>query len=555
MGQYAVAGARNVGLKRDNNEDFHAETVIERDGRRFSLWVVADGMGGGARGEVASQLAVETVLEVMGSADLADPRRDLDTAFKTANARVHAEGTGGGVATRSVMGTTLVAALVDEATNSAWIANVGDSRAYLVDGGPIVRITKDHSLVAERVEAGIITEDEARQEENRNVITRAIGVDPVVTVDVFGPSELAPGERLVLCSDGLHGMVDDATIAAIVGQAPFGQAVEQLIQAALAAGGNDNVAVIVGGLDEGDAGITLVGSRPHTWAPAPAAAARKVPPGTVVPLLAIAGVVAVLAMVLAVRLWPGGDEKVQAGADQTVGASATAKTGESPSATGVPTRTPTGWGPQGELWPRSIRVIAGDICGRIAEHVGVANGQDVAFIDELRSRNGIKGAANSDDNCPLSVGDRLCLPVTPRLYELGRPEGVRVEVSPPGTCGVPTVMQPLPTAPPARPTIGIVPTVDPGLNSEESPEPSASAAPSASPKPSASAVPSTSPEPSAEPSATTEPTASPEPSAYPSASVEPNASPGVGFRPAPTTGLEASAPGRWDGMSASVTVE
>jgi protein phosphatase len=143
--------------------------------------------------------------------------------------------------------TTLVVAAVDERAGTATIANVGDSRAYLVTEDGARQITHDHSLVAAKVEAGLITAAEARTAPDRNLLTRAVGSTPNVAVDTFGPIKLRRSDRLVLCTDGVHGLLQDQEIVDAVGGVPIGQSALSLVSAALEAGGTDNATAIVAG--------------------------------------------------------------------------------------------------------------------------------------------------------------------------------------------------------------------------------------------------------------------------------------------------------------------
>jgi protein phosphatase len=285
-----VGSATDVGRVRRLNEDFVATAQVgSADGREWALWLVADGVGGGVAGEIASRTAVETVIAFLHVEAWTDPVTALREAFAAADAVVF-DITGTGEAA-----TTLVAALVADGPGSgaagessaagssaagddggrargsgtapessgagvdadrrmpaagaeAWIANVGDSRAYLISGGEARQITTDHSLVAARVEAGVISAAEARVAPERNVVTRAIGVDADAAADVFGLPPLLPGERLLLCTDGIHGMIEDRVIARLASGADPAGAAARLVEAANAAGGRDNSTALVGGL-------------------------------------------------------------------------------------------------------------------------------------------------------------------------------------------------------------------------------------------------------------------------------------------------------------------
>lgn len=224
------AARSDTGRVRSHNED-----AILTDP---PLFVVADGLGGHEAGEVASQLAVETLR------DHAPRRPDanaLARAVRAANReviRAAREGIG-----RVGMGTTITAALI-EGTHVV-IAQVGDSRAYLMHGGELARVTEDHSMVADLIRLGQITEAQSRVHPNRSVITRALGTDPNMYADTF-QIDAEPGDRLLLCSDGLTSMLLDEAIARIMrANSDPGMAADELVAAANEAGGQDNISVIV----------------------------------------------------------------------------------------------------------------------------------------------------------------------------------------------------------------------------------------------------------------------------------------------------------------------
>ena len=229
--EYISWGARSdVGLVRGHNED----SFLVRD----PLFVVSDGMGGHAAGEVASSIAVETIGErAPGTAD--DVL--LGAAVEAANAsvmRAAEEGVG-----KPGMGCTATAVLIEK--NHMAVAHVGDSRAYVLRHGTLVRVTHDHSYVEELVDSGQITADEARSHPSRSIITRALGSDPDMYADHFS-LEVNDGDRIILCSDGLSGMIDDSEIESLaVSSATPQQAADNLVAAALTAGGSDNVTVVV----------------------------------------------------------------------------------------------------------------------------------------------------------------------------------------------------------------------------------------------------------------------------------------------------------------------
>ncbi len=224
------AGGTDVGHLRADNEDAYLVNP--------PLFAVADGLGGHQAGEVASSIAVERLL---ADAPRAADAKALARAVRSANSAViQAADAGQG---RAGMGTTLTAAMIDG--TRIVLAHVGDSRAYLLNVGTLTQITQDHSMVADMVRNGTLTAEESRVHPNRSVITRALGSDPNLLVDTF-EIEAAPGDRLLLCSDGLTGMIDDREIERILGAAPSAaEAVDRLIEAANDAGGQDNITVVV----------------------------------------------------------------------------------------------------------------------------------------------------------------------------------------------------------------------------------------------------------------------------------------------------------------------
>lgn len=233
----------NAGQVRDHNEDFVAIEIPGDAARRLkgALYLVADGMGGYQAGEVASQQATEVLIaEYYADADNLKIDASLTRAVHKANGVVHEMAQAN--LQLSGMGTTLVAAVVRD--TEVHVANVGDSRAYLLRGGQLVQITTDHSFVQEQIEAGIITAEAARTHPQRNVITRALGHKPQVEVDTF-EGELAPGDALLLCSDGLSGPLRDKELAAILQRYPPQQAIVRLIEMANERGGPDNISAVV----------------------------------------------------------------------------------------------------------------------------------------------------------------------------------------------------------------------------------------------------------------------------------------------------------------------
>lgn len=244
----SVGAATSVGKVREHNEDSLAVMGANVFGEKFKvdsgLYVVADGMGGHGAGEVASALAVETIQRGYSAGPKAGENDEefLKRLVSEANAAVFAKRQDG--KDKTDMGTTIVAALRHgERTVVAW---VGDSRGYRIKPDGIVeRLTIDHSLVQRLLDTKEITPAEAAVHPQRNVIYRTVGDKPKVEIDV-ATADLKPGDKLLLCCDGLSGMVSDAEMAKIVNQARTSQAAaEQLIAAANAAGGEDNISAIV----------------------------------------------------------------------------------------------------------------------------------------------------------------------------------------------------------------------------------------------------------------------------------------------------------------------
>lgn len=233
----------DVGRKRPHNEDNMAY-VIPKDpqamARKGALFIVADGMGGHAAGEVASEIAVDTVSKVYYQDDSDDAPASLLRAIKRANALIHQRAAEN--MQRSGMGTTCVAAVLRG--NIAYVANVGDSRAYFVRGGVVKQISQDHSWVEEQVRAGLLTREQARSHAQRNVITRCLGTQADVDVDIFS-EQLEEGDVLVLCSDGLSGSINDDDIRAVVDQYQPQESVYHLVERANENGGPDNITAIV----------------------------------------------------------------------------------------------------------------------------------------------------------------------------------------------------------------------------------------------------------------------------------------------------------------------
>jgi PPM family protein phosphatase len=240
LGVVDEAGLTQVGHVRHNNEDSY---LIRGD-----LFMIADGMGGAAAGEVASAMCTEAFAEI----DLIRSRGDdaLRGAVTTANGRIHERAASDPDA--AGMGTTVTAALVERDGRIAF-ANVGDSRAYLLRDGSLQRLTQDHSVVAELVATGQISEQEAGTHPQRNVVTRVLGAEASVEVDTFWLQAHA-GDLILLCSDGLTDMASEDELAKVMaGEGDCATLARELVRAALAGGGEDNVTVVLFRIGERDA--------------------------------------------------------------------------------------------------------------------------------------------------------------------------------------------------------------------------------------------------------------------------------------------------------------
>ncbi len=255
-----VFGRTDVGRTREHNEDsfivadlttmnatLQADVRVHEPGHRGSLFMVADGMGGAAAGEIASAMATEVVIEELehrwrrsSSADAETFARAIKAATEAANAKIHKyalehpENRG--------MGTT--ATIAGILGDTLYLAQVGDSRAYMVRGGVARQITKDQSLMQKLIEAGELTAEEAEVSERRNIILQALGPEPIVKVDLT-TQQVRRGDTLVLCSDGLSGQVRAADIGRIITENPdLVEACRKLIDLANENGGPDNITVV-----------------------------------------------------------------------------------------------------------------------------------------------------------------------------------------------------------------------------------------------------------------------------------------------------------------------
>jgi len=241
-------GATDVGMKRDHNEDSY---LIRED---LGLCVVADGMGGHAGGEMASSIAVKTIEDgVLEQKAVVEPQKGYEGAvekspvarlisdcvrkacsniYKKAQERRELQG----------MGTTTIGILFHD--KHAFIAHVGDSRAYLIRDGRILQLSEDHSLVNEQLRAGLITEQQAKLSRFKNIITRSVGFEEDVAVDIIAVL-LKEGDCYMLCSDGLANLVKDEEIQEITSENFLRHAPELLIDLANKRGGDDNVTVVL----------------------------------------------------------------------------------------------------------------------------------------------------------------------------------------------------------------------------------------------------------------------------------------------------------------------
>ena len=222
----------DTGRQRQANEDSYLA--------RSPLFVVADGMGGAQAGEVASLTAVQAF---QGGLTGGAPEEALQASIASANRTIHDRAHSD--AALAGMGTTITAAAVDSERETVVIGHVGDSRAYRLRDGILQRLTRDHSLVAEMRRRGQITEEQAQDHPQRSIITRALGPEPEVEVDVHSvPSE--PGDVFMLCSDGLTTMVDDERIRDLIVSSPsLDAATRSLVEEANRAGGRDNITVVL----------------------------------------------------------------------------------------------------------------------------------------------------------------------------------------------------------------------------------------------------------------------------------------------------------------------
>jgi serine/threonine protein phosphatase PrpC len=241
-----AAGATDIGLVRKNNEDSFGFNLGD------GIFVLCDGMGGQQAGEVASRMGVETVLGFYHQpppsakssraafAGVSERAAALAAAIQLANQAIHE--TGARDASAAGMGSTIVAVAVED--NLFSIANVGDSRIYLIRRNEVLQLTHDHSLVMEQVRRGLMTLEQAEQSKMQNVIVRALGTDETVEPDL-ADHEFAPDDILLMCSDGLSRYVKEPEMAEAVRQESLETACSALIEAAKAGGSDDNITCLL----------------------------------------------------------------------------------------------------------------------------------------------------------------------------------------------------------------------------------------------------------------------------------------------------------------------
>lgn len=242
----------HVGKVRKNNEDYCMGEVIQTEEDYIGIFALADGMGGHKKGEVASKIAVESIIDFLKENILQECGIKMDylddvikQGYNYANKKIYEKS----LADISCegMGTTLVVAVVYK--DEVIIANVGDSRCYLLHNDKLKKITKDHSVVEELLSANLITEEEARCHPRRNQITRAMGVEEIIIVDIFR-EKIEKNDILLLATDGLTGCVEDQSIKEIIKQDKDIKILcDDLINKANENSGRDNISVILSKID------------------------------------------------------------------------------------------------------------------------------------------------------------------------------------------------------------------------------------------------------------------------------------------------------------------
>ena len=280
------ASLSNVGRKRNNNEDSLNYCEPEDPQERLqsgNLYIVADGVGGAAKGERASRYAAEKVLYDYYQMPQEPPGERLRQLIRDAGNQIYQYADGESFGR---MATTLVAAVVRD--GSLVVAHVGDSRVYLMRGGKVIQLTRDHSLVGEMIRDGSLTEEESLSSKVKNRLTRSLGGEEDVPVDVTAEIPLAPGDRILLCTDGLTRYALPADLLAMVpGRSPA-QAVQALIDFANSKGGADNVTAIVISVHDQDEKVDWTAAAIHiATAPLPWEQETDPNAGTVYPKAAV----------------------------------------------------------------------------------------------------------------------------------------------------------------------------------------------------------------------------------------------------------------------------
>ena len=232
------------GRVRMNNEDSHGQFVPETAAEleeRGAVFVVADGMGGHRGGEIASRIAVRTILAFYTADASGDRSEALARAFHEANQTIIQEAVSD--STLFGMGTTCTALALQ--AGRAYVGHVGDSRCYLLRKGKLRQITSDHSIVGEMVRSGIITDEDARTHPKRNVITRSLGAQPDVSAETPESIEVERGDTFLLCSDGLTAYLSDIDLSVVLATLTPEEACKKLVKMANEQGGRDNITVSV----------------------------------------------------------------------------------------------------------------------------------------------------------------------------------------------------------------------------------------------------------------------------------------------------------------------
>ena len=244
--QLTFESKSDVGLERDENQDFFGS----KSSGGVEYYIVCDGMGGHAGGSTASRLGVVTIEETLGTSEATDIPGKITEAVKAANSAIHAK-----ALQRPElrgMGTTVVMVAVEHETRTAYFAHVGDSRGYRLRKDEFRRFTRDHTMVQRLIDDGILSEEDAENHPNANVISRSLGGKPNVDVEIGEPFTVEEGDIFLLCSDGLYGLVTEQEMGEVTAMMPPEQAADYLVRRACEEGGHDNITVE----------IILVGEQP-----------------------------------------------------------------------------------------------------------------------------------------------------------------------------------------------------------------------------------------------------------------------------------------------------